>query len=84
MTRLELARSSIVDVDGALIEASSCTQGADFNYKKGFGFQSLAVTLANTQEILFLENRPGSRPSHEGASALLDKAAALVERAGFA
>jgi hypothetical protein len=74
---------AIVDVDGTLIEASSCTQGADFNYKKGFGFQSLAVTLANTQEILFLENRPGSRPSHEGASALLDKAAALVERAGF-
>jgi hypothetical protein len=73
---------AIVDVDGTLIEASSCTQGADFNYKKGFGFQSLAVTLSNTQEILFLENRPGSRPSHEGASALLDKAAALVERAG--
>jgi len=43
----------------------------------------LAITLSNTQEILFLENRPGSRPSHEGAAALLDKAVALVTRAGF-
>lgn len=74
---------AFVDVDGSLIEASNCTEGADFNHKKLFGFQSLAVTLSNTQEVLFLENRPGSRPSHEGAAALLDKAVALVTRAGF-
>jgi hypothetical protein len=75
---------AVIDVDGSIIEASDCTEGADFNYKKVFGFQSLAVTLSNTQEILFLENRPGSRPSHEGAAALLDKAVDLVARAGFA
>jgi hypothetical protein len=42
-----------------------------------------AVTLANTQEVLFLENRPGPRPSHEGAAARLDQAVELVKRAGF-
>jgi len=74
---------AIIDADGSLVEASDCTEGADFSHKKTFGFQSLAITLSNTQEILFLENRPGSRPSHEGAAALLDKAVALVVRAGF-
>ncbi len=74
---------AIVDVDGTIIEASDCTEGADFSHKGVFGFQSLAVTLSNTQEVLFLENRPGSRPSHEGAAALLDKAVDLVTRAGF-
>lgn len=74
---------AIIDADGSIIEASDCTEGADFNHKKIFGFQSLAITLSNTQEILFLENRPGSRPSHEGAAALLDKTVELVMRAGF-
>jgi hypothetical protein len=32
---------------------------------------------------LFLENRPGSRPSHEGAARRLDQAVELVRRAGF-
>lgn len=74
---------AIIDADGTIVEASDCTQGADFSHKKTFGFQTLAITLSNTQEVLFLENRPASRPSHEGAAALLDKAVALVRRAGF-
>lgn len=74
---------AIIDVDGSIIEASDCTEGADFSHKLVFGFQSLAVTLSNTQEILFLENRPGSRPSNEGAAALLNRAASLVTRGGF-
>lgn len=74
---------ALIDVDGSIVEASDCTEGADFSHKKVFGFQSLAITLSNTQEVLFLENRPGSRPSHEGAAALLDRAVALVTRAGF-
>src|SRR5690606_28474550 len=46
-------------------------------------FHPLVVTLANTTEVLFLENRPGSRPSHEGAAARLNASVALVRRAGF-
>lgn len=74
---------AIIDVDGTIVEASDCTEGADFSHKKIFGFQSLVVTLSNTQEVLLLENRPGSRPSHEGAAALLSRAVGLVTRAGF-
>jgi Transposase DDE domain group 1 len=72
-----------IDADGTIVEASDCTEGADFSYKKIFGFQPLVITLANTQEVLFLENRAASRPSHEGAAARLDRAVDLARRAGF-
>lgn len=71
-----------IDADGTFVEASDCTEGADFS-RKHFGFHPLVVTLANTQEVLFIKNRSGSRPSHEGAAAVLDQAVALVVRAGF-
>lgn len=74
---------AVIDADGTIVEASKCTEGADFSYKGTFGFQSLVVTLANTQEVLFLENRAASRPSHEGAAARLDQAVQLANRAGF-
>lgn len=45
---------AIIDVDGTIVEASDCTEGADFSHKKIFGFQSLVVTLSNTQEVLLL------------------------------
>jgi len=41
------------------------------------------VSLANTGEPLFLFNRPGNRPSHEGAAGYLDRAVQLCRRAGF-
>jgi hypothetical protein len=41
------------------------------------------VSLANTGEPLYLVNRSGNRPSHEGAAAYLDKSVALCRRAGF-
>src|SRR3954451_13622608 len=42
-----------------------------------------SARTANTQEVLFLENRPGNRPSHEGAARYFDRAAALCRQAGF-
>lgn len=50
---------------------------------KEWGYQTLALTLANTREQLFLLNRPGNRPSHEGAAAYFDKSIQLCRRAGF-
>ncbi len=79
----EFLEHALIDADGSMVEVSDCTEGADFSHKGTFGFHPLLVTLANTQEVLFLENRPGSRPSHEGAAARLDAAVALVRRAGF-
>lgn len=75
-------KHAVIDADGTYVEASDCTEGADFG-RKVFGFHPLVVTLANTQEVLFLENRPAPRQSHDGAAVRLDQAVDLVRRAGF-
>ena len=41
------------------------------------------VSLANTQEPLYLVNRRGNRPSAEGAAERFDQAATLCRAAGF-
>jgi len=75
---------AIVDADGTLAETSGeCKQGMDVTYNGAWGYHPLVISLANTQEPLFLENRSGSRPSHEGAAARLDQAIDLCARAGF-
>ena len=43
----------------------------------------MVVSLANTGEPLYLVNRSGNRPSHEGAAERLDQAYELCRRAGF-
>ena len=80
----EFFEHALIDADGSFVETTgNCKEGADFGYKKGFGYHPLIVSLANTQEILSIENRSGARPSHEGAAARLDQAVKLVGRAGF-
>jgi hypothetical protein len=41
------------------------------------------IWLANTKEPLYLVNRSGNRPSHQGAAEYLDKAIGLCRQAGF-
>jgi hypothetical protein len=75
---------AIIEADGTLVGTTGqCKQGMDLSYNGVWGYHPLLVSLANTNEPLFLVNRPASRPSHEGAADYFDRAAALCRQAGF-
>jgi Transposase DDE domain group 1 len=75
---------ALIDADGTLVATDAqCKQGIDIAYNGTWGYHPLIITLANTREVLRIVNRPGNRPSHEGAAAALDQAAATCFRAGF-
>jgi hypothetical protein len=76
---------AIVEADGTVVSThGECKEGMDFNYnKKLWGYHPLVVTLGNTGEPLFIANRTGNRPSHEGAATRFDQALTLLRRAGF-
>jgi hypothetical protein len=73
-----------LDADGTLVGTTGeCKAGMDYSYKGLWGYHPLLVSLANTGEVLRLINRPGNRPSHEGAAEQLDQCIALCRSAGF-
>ncbi len=72
-------KEAIIDVDGTVAETSGeCKEGMDIAYNGIWGYAPLIVTLANTNEVLYLVNRPGSRPSSEGAAEWMDRAIDLT------
>jgi len=75
---------AILDGDGTMVETDGeCKQGMDISYKGQWGYHPLAITLANTGEVLRLVNRSGNRPSHEGAAARYNEGIDLCRAAGF-
>jgi hypothetical protein len=77
-------KQAIIEGDGTLVTTTGeCKQGMDISFKGEWGYHPLIISLANTAEPLFIANRSGSRPSHEGASAYFDQAVRLCRQAGF-
>jgi len=75
---------AIIDLDGVLVPTTGeCKQGMDIAYNGTWGYHPLVVSLANTNEVLSLVNRSGSRPSHEGAAAEVDRVIDVCRRGGF-
>jgi hypothetical protein len=73
-----------IDMDGTLVPTDAeCKGGVDIAYDGTWGYHALVVSLANTGEVLSVVNRPGNRPSHEGAAAEVDRALRVCLEGGF-
>jgi hypothetical protein len=74
----------VIDGDGTLVATGACCkQGVDIAHDGTRGYHPSIVSPAATGEGLRLVNRPGNRPSHEGAAAQIDLALLLCRDAGF-
>ena len=55
-----------------------CKKGMDYSYTGVWGYHPSVTSLANTGEVLFLENRPGNATSHEGIVERIDQSIGVV------
>jgi hypothetical protein len=70
-----------VDLDSTIKEVyGQCKQGADFSYNGKWSYHPFLATLAETNEPLRTTNRPGNRPSAEGAAQVLHEVLPMVGR----
>lgn len=77
-------KQAIIDGDGTIAPTTGeCKQGMGLSYNGIWGYHPLVISLANTQEPLFLVNRSGNQTSSSGAAAYFNQAAALCQKSGF-
>ena len=72
-------REAFIDIDGTIAPTfGECKGGMALSYKGIWGYAPLVLSLANTNEVLYLVNRPGNVVSHEGCVPWIDRAIKLV------
>jgi hypothetical protein len=80
----EFFAQATIEADGTMVETCGEKKaGIGMNYQGQWGYHPLVVSLAETQEVLYVVNRPGNRPSHEQAARYFDLAIDECRRAGF-
>lgn len=63
----------IVYADGTLSPTDAeCMQGIGYSWKRLWGYHPLVLSLANTNQPLWIRNRPGNASSAEGAAEAFD------------
>jgi hypothetical protein len=80
--RRQLSPRAILDVDGTITPTlGEKKEGMGISYKGTWGYHPLLVSLANTQEPLFLLNRPGNKTSETDAAPWIDRGIELCREA---
>lgn len=73
-----------IDVDGTLVSThGECKGGMEISRTGAWGYHPLLVSLANTNEPLYIMNRGGNVVSHDGCAPVLDAAVEVCRKAGF-
>lgn len=73
-------QEAFIDIDGTIAPTlGECKGGMALSYKGIWGYAPLIVSLANTNEVLYLLNRPGNAASHQDCAGWIDRAIETVK-----
>ena len=80
----EFHRQATIDVDGTIAPTDGqCKSGIGMSYTGHWSYHPLVVSVAETNEVLYLGESGGQPTSHAGAAEVLDLAIELVRGGGF-